>query len=92
MFQWCSTAGVLAHYYFALGFMLLTPIAMIVDNAASFMFIGVIISLVALAVLPFVPPSFRWQLAAGGRTDEGVATLTTFGGRHLGVDPRVVAG
>ena len=73
-----STAGVLAHCYFALGFMLLTPIAMIVDNAASFMFIGVIISLVALAVLPFVPPSFRWQLAAGGRTDEGVATLAKF--------------
>ena len=73
-----STAGVLAHCYFALGFMLLTPIAMIVDNVASFMFIGVIISLVALAVLPFVPPSFRWQLAAGGRTDEGVATLAKF--------------
>ena len=69
-----SAAGMLAQCFFSLGFMLLTPAAMLVNKTAGLMYIGAAIPLLILATLPFLRESFRWQFA-NGMFAEGMATL-----------------
>ena len=66
--------GMLSQCHFSLGFMLLTPVAMMVNTSSQIMLVGAIAPLCIFAILPFMRESFRWQLVKGKHA-EGVATL-----------------
>ena len=69
-----SMVGMLAQCFFSLGFMLLTPAAMLVNKTAGLMYIGAAIPFLIVFTLPFLRESFRWQFA-NGMFAEGMATL-----------------
>ena len=72
-----SFFGVLAQVYFSLGFMLLTPVALLVTTSPQIMYFGAILPLSVFAILPVMHESFRWQLSRGMQ-QEGMASLRHF--------------
>ena len=69
-----SLLGMLSQVNFSIGFMLLTPAAIIASSSPTILYLGALIPLVIMLILPFIRESFRWQLANGLRV-EGSASL-----------------